>query len=153
MGSDQGESSGPLTPEEGDAWLAILALTLKLPAALDATLREAGDVLLVEFIVLSYLAEAPGSSRRMSAIAKESHLSPSRTTHLVGRLEKRGLVTRRPSDDDGRAIVATLTPQGSALVRELSPVHAKDARARVFDKLSTGQIDALRDMARTITES
>ncbi|WIB16027.1 MarR family transcriptional regulator [Curtobacterium sp. MCPF17_050] len=142
-----------LTREEREAWLAILALTLKLPAALDATLRETGDVLLVEFIVLSYLAEDPGSSRRMSAIAKESHLSPSRTTHLVGRLEKRGLVTRHPSDDDGRAIVATLTAEGSALVRELSPVHAEDARARVFNKLSTEQIDALRDIARTITDS
>jgi MarR family 2-MHQ and catechol resistance regulon transcriptional repressor len=46
------------------------------------------------------------------------------TTYLVDRLERKGLVERRPCPRDGRVVWAWLTPAGEAQVRALFPDHA-----------------------------
>jgi MarR family 2-MHQ and catechol resistance regulon transcriptional repressor len=46
-------------------------------------------------------------------------------TYLVDRLEKRGLVERRPCAEDRRARYAALTPEGKRLVARIFPDHAR----------------------------
>ena len=43
---------------------------------------------------------------------------PASVTNAITRLEQRGLVERRLSPDDRRVVLATITPDGQALVRE-----------------------------------
>ena len=45
------------------------------------------------------------------------------TTKRIDRLERQGLVTRRPSDVDGRGRVVALTPSGRRLTDDLIAVH------------------------------
>jgi DNA-binding MarR family transcriptional regulator len=45
---------------------------------------------------------------------------------LVSRCEDLGLVTRRVSDEDRRAIVVGLTPKGERLVERLARLHRKE---------------------------
>ncbi len=40
-------------------------------------------------------------------------------TRLIGRLEKRGLVERLPSEEDGRLSIARITPKGLKLLEEM----------------------------------
>jgi MarR family 2-MHQ and catechol resistance regulon transcriptional repressor len=49
-------------------------------------------------------------------------------TYVVDKLESRKLLVRRVSTDDRRAIVAELTPEGSAFIAEIFPAHAEVIR-------------------------
>ena len=52
-----------LSPEQRDAWIALLATTVWLPATLDAQLRRDADLTFVEYQVLSWLRSRSGSPR------------------------------------------------------------------------------------------
>jgi DNA-binding MarR family transcriptional regulator len=143
-------TTGTLPAEQQDVWLQLLSVVLRLPTALEAGLRRNNDLALNDFLVLSLLASAPNVSLRMTTLAQASNQSGARTTQLMGRLESRGLVERRTGDVDGRAIVATLTADGLALLEEAAPAYAKDVQTRVFDRLTAEQIDQLRSIAAAI---
>jgi len=52
-------------------------------------------------------------------------LTSGSTTYVVDKLEKRGLVTRRPCESDRRALYVELTGEGRALIAEIFPSHAR----------------------------
>jgi DNA-binding MarR family transcriptional regulator len=73
---------------------------------------------------------------RMSSLAEVTNASLSRLSHLVKRLEQRGLVRREPDPTDGRFTNAILTDKGFELL--LTAVdrcsgHARGTRSPVFD--------------------
>lgn len=49
-------------------------------------------------------------------------------TYVVDRLERQGLVERRPCATDRRARYAALTPKGERLIGEIFPDHAESIR-------------------------
>jgi DNA-binding MarR family transcriptional regulator len=53
-------------------------------------------------------------------------LKPHSATGLVDRLETLGLVTRRPSPDDGRQALLELTQKAQILLRQLSKTHREE---------------------------
>lgn len=59
-------------------------------------------------------------------------------TYLVDRLEKRGLLERRPCASDRRARYAALTAEGERTVRDLFPGHVK-AIERAMSGLSVAE--------------
>ena len=50
------------------------------------------------------------------------HSGPT-VSQTVGRMERDGLVARTPNTDDRRMRAVSLTPRGSALLREILPEH------------------------------
>ncbi|NIP81301.1 MAG: MarR family transcriptional regulator, partial [Gemmatimonadetes bacterium] len=46
-------------------------------------------------------------------------------TYVVDRLQDKGLVRRRPCEEDRRAIYAELTAQGETLMERIFPLHAR----------------------------
>jgi hypothetical protein len=58
-----------LTEEERDAWIPLVGMLIKLPAALDAQLQRDAGFSHFEYMVLSRLSEAPGHAIRMSDLA------------------------------------------------------------------------------------
>src|SRR3954468_17011297 len=87
-------------------------LLLKLPAALDTQMQRDSGLSHFEYLVLASLSEAPGRTRRMSALAALANGSLSRLSHVVKRLEGKGWVTRRACKEDGRYTNAVLTEAG-----------------------------------------
>ena len=60
------------------------------------------------------LSEAPERTLRMTALAQRTNATLPRLSHVVRRLEDRGLVERFPCPEDGRATNARLTePAGT----------------------------------------
>lgn len=51
--------------------------------------------------------------RAMSELVQMLRLDKSSVSGLVDRVEQRGLVTKRASDTDGRAVIVALTPEGA----------------------------------------
>jgi MarR family 2-MHQ and catechol resistance regulon transcriptional repressor len=70
-------------------------------------------------------------------------------TYLVNRLETKGLVTRENFPGDKRSRFAVLTPQGSALIKQIFPGHAKRL-AKAMSELSPKEQKKLTAMLRTL---
>lgn len=139
-----------LDDEEQQAWRALASVLVLVPAALDAQLQRDADLTHFSYWVLAMLSETPGRSLRMSELAARSNSSPSRLSHVVGRLEERGWVRRERSDVDGRGNVATLTAAGLAKVRATAPGHVEEVRRLIFDRLEPAQVRQVGRACRSI---
>lgn len=139
-----------LTPDELDSWLALAALMVRLPAALESQLQRDADLSQFEYFVLAHLSESPGQQVRMSELAAMSNGSLSRLSHVVSRLESKGWVERRPSARDRRATMAALTDVGLAKIVGSAPGHVERVRDLVVDALTPDQLDALTDACRAV---
>lgn len=80
---------------------------------------------------------------RMSELADGVHQSRSRLTHAIKRMEREGLVTRRPADDDRRGVIATLTDSGFGLLERSAPGHVQAVRQILVDAVDPADYDAL----------
>jgi DNA-binding MarR family transcriptional regulator len=125
------------------AWIRLVAILELLPGVLDAQLRRDADVTEFEYYVLAMLSEAPGRTLRMTELARQTNATLPRLSHVVSRLEGRGLVERSPYPADGRATNARLTEAGWAKLQEAAPGHVANVRHHVIDALSDEQIDQL----------
>jgi DNA-binding MarR family transcriptional regulator len=67
----------------------------------------------------------------------------SRLSHHVGRMERRGLVTRQECTEDARGAMVRMTDAGRAAIKGAAPGHVAATRRYVFDLLSDQEIDTL----------
>ncbi|MGW4947604.1 MarR family winged helix-turn-helix transcriptional regulator [Actinoplanes sp. NPDC004185] len=141
-----------LSPDELRAWLPVGGLLLKLPAALDAQMQRDSGLSHFEYLVLANLSEAPGRTRRMSALAALANGSLSRLSHVVKRLEARGWIERKACPSDGRYTNAVLTDAGWEKVLASAPGHVEAVRTLVLDALTAEELDQLGAMARRLLE-
>ncbi len=145
-----------LTPAELDAWLSLVRLFTWLPWSIDQQLQRDANLSMVEYQVLAMLSQSPQRTMRMSSLAEVTNASLSRLSHLVKRLEGRGLVRREPDPADGRFTNAILTADGLRTLTEAAPAHVAHVRSLVIDVLSPEQLrrlgrDADRIMSRIDT--
>ncbi|GAB3083202.1 MULTISPECIES: MarR family winged helix-turn-helix transcriptional regulator [unclassified Phycicoccus] len=135
-----------LEPDERAAWLRLMAVVELLPAALDSQLRREAGVTHFEYFVLAMLSEADDRTLRMTALAQRTNATLPRLSHVVRRLEDRGLVERFPCPQDKRATNARLTPEGMEAVVAAAPGHVGAVRRLVFDALDARQVAQLREL-------
>jgi DNA-binding MarR family transcriptional regulator len=129
-----------LTSAELDSWLSLVRLMTWLPWSIDQQLQRDSNLRMVEYQVLAMLSESPARRMRMSSLAEVTNASLSRLSHLVKRLEERGLVRREPDPADGRFTNAILTDQGFRTLAEAAPGHVAHVRSLVIDILSPEQL-------------
>ena len=139
-----------LDAHEHAAWLALVGVLLKLPAALDAQLRRDADMSHFEYQVLAGLSQAPEHTLHMSDLALFAGGSLSRLSHVVSRLEQRGWVRREPCPGDGRYTNAVLTAAGWDAIVASAPGHVARVRSLIFDALAAGQVAQLHELAHII---
>jgi DNA-binding MarR family transcriptional regulator len=139
-----------LTQGERAAWVRLASVLELLPGVLDAQLRRDADLMHFEYFVLAMLSEAPKRTLRMSALAAQTNATPPRLSHVVRRLEDRGLVQRAPCPGDARATNARLTDAGWHKVCEAAPGHVANVRENVIDALTPEQVHQLADVAEAI---
>ena len=132
-----------LDGEERAAWLRLAAVVELLPGALDTQLRRDSGLTHFEYFVLAMLSEAPEHSLRMTALAYRTNGTLPRLSHVIARLETRGLVERFPCPEDRRATNARLTPAGWDTVVAAAPGHVDAVRRLVLDPLSRTQLEQL----------
>ena len=118
-----------LDADERAAWLRLAAVVELLPGALDTQLRRDSGLTHFEYFVLAMLSEAPEHSLRMTALAHRTNGTLPRLSHVIARLEARGLVERFPCPEDRRATNARLTPAGWDAVVAAAPGHVDAVRA------------------------
>jgi DNA-binding MarR family transcriptional regulator len=147
-----------LTDTELDSWLSVVRLITWLPWSIDQQLQRDSNLGMVEYQVLAMLSTSPQRTMRMTPLAEVTNASLSRLSHLVKRLEQRGLVRREPDPMDGRFSNAILTDKGFETLAEAAPGHVAYVRSLVIDVLSPEQLrrlgrDADRIMSRIDTSA
>jgi DNA-binding MarR family transcriptional regulator len=132
-----------LDDDERAAWMQLAAVVELLPGVMDSQLRQAADLTHFEYWVLSMLSEAPDRTLRMTALASRTNSTLPRLSHVVHRLECRGLVERLSCAEDRRVTNARLTDAGWEKVVATGPLHLQAVREHVFDPLDPGQVAQL----------
>src|SRR5213593_2118585 len=111
---------GARRPTADSLVFSFLSAADVVEARLEAALSPTG-LSLAKLAVLHFLADAK-EALPLSDLAARQHCVRSNITQLMDRLEKDGLVRRRPDPDDRRSVLAELTPAGEQ-------AHGKGMRA------------------------
>jgi DNA-binding MarR family transcriptional regulator len=135
----------PPSDTRGDAWQLLVRFFFAQRAHMP-TLTADLELSPAQCHVL-HLIE-PGQSVPMGHLADRMACDASNVTGLVDRLESRGLLRRRPSDQDRRIRVLQLTPAGLR-VRDLL-VERMSTPPPILDRLSAGERQALVRILRRL---
>jgi len=132
-----------LTEEQRQAWVKLVAVVELLPGVLEGQLRRDSGLTHFEYFVLAMLSEAPDHTLRMTALADRTNATLPRLSHVVSRLEGRGLVERLPCPEDGRATNVHLSDEGWSTIVAAAPGHVATVREYVIDALTAAQVRQL----------
>ncbi|SFT03562.1 transcriptional regulator, MarR family [Saccharopolyspora flava] len=150
------EATEQLTPWLGDtemtAWRAYIVGSALLEHRLNRELQLTHGLSIADYEIMISLSEAPDMQMRMSELANGIAHSKSRMSHQIRRLEKEGLVRRQECPEDGRGVLAVLTEDGLAKLREAAPSHVKGVREHIIDLLDDDEKKTLTAVFTRLTD-
>jgi DNA-binding MarR family transcriptional regulator len=117
------------------AWTRLVRARETVLGAIERDLKAADCPPLAWYDVLLELVRAPQGRLRPFGIEKATLLAQYNLSRLLDRLEREGLVTREPCDDDGRGQWAVITDKGRAAQARTWKVYAKSIQRHVGEKL------------------
>ncbi len=141
---------GRITREQLSAWRGYLETADELRALLESRLQESSRLSLGDYSVLLALSEATEHKLRSSELATRINWTRSRLSHHLGRMEKRGLITRVACLDDNRGAEAVLTNAGAEAFRRGSVAHLQDVRELFIEAFTDDQMKSIADIAQTL---
>ena len=122
---------------EANAWLTDV-LDRELEEALGLPLRWYGVLLLV--------GRSPGGMRPIGELISATAFTSGGVTRLVDRMERAGLVERRPCPTDRRVQYVGLTDAGRDMLERATEVHLRGIQEHmigVLDPREVAQLDAI----------
>ncbi|MFF4619092.1 MarR family winged helix-turn-helix transcriptional regulator [Nonomuraea jabiensis] len=136
--------------------MAVIGRLSRLIRLIDAELGRtfaAHGLDRASFDVLATLRRSDPPHRLTPAeLMRASMVTSGAITQRLDRLESRGLVTRTPSEADGRVVYVTLTDEGYALIDRALPDHVA-TEDRVLSALPKERRDELARTLRDLLES
>jgi DNA-binding MarR family transcriptional regulator len=133
----------------GDALVDALVQTAFVIIARLTKLGAEHDLSLTQLRVYGILRDR---RLRMAALADYLGLEKSTMTGLIDRAEKKGIVTRAPSAEDGRAIEVFLTEDGKELVERFYP-KVVETLAPLTERLESRDQRSLQGLLRQMLDS
>lgn len=122
----------------------LLGAMRKIDTGIDETLQTSSELSSSEFAVLVALSEAPERELRLRAMGLQLGWDRSRVSHLITRMEKRGLVNKHRCGSDGRGTIVSLSRSGMRRLKAAAPLHVESVRSLVFDHLDDQDHEPLR---------
>jgi DNA-binding MarR family transcriptional regulator len=151
-----------LDEREARIWRAFRDLSTGLNSAMDRQLEQETTLSGAEYAVLATLSDAALRSDgtqdngaqdnadaggdpvlRARDLAVELGWERSRLSHLLKRMENRGLVERRSCESDARGLDIAMTEAGRKAIEEAAPGHVDFVRENFFDQLTAAEQDAV----------
>jgi DNA-binding MarR family transcriptional regulator len=136
--------------------MAVMGRLKRLAQLVDTELRRnyaAHDLDAASFDVLATLRRSNAEHRLTPAgLMRSAMVTSGAITQRLDRLEARGLVTRRPSETDGRVVQVTLTEKGLKLIDAVLPTHVA-IENKLLAGLSGQERETLAGTLRTLLES
>ncbi|GEL18881.1 MarR family winged helix-turn-helix transcriptional regulator [Pseudonocardia asaccharolytica] len=136
--------------------MAVLGRLTRASLLVGAELRRTfstHDLDAASFDVLATLRRS-GPPYRLSPteLMRSAMVTSGAITQRLDRIQARGLVTRTPSDADGRGVHVTLTEDGRKLIDRALPDHV-DTEHRLLAALTPAQRETLADALRDLLAS
>ncbi len=78
----------------------------------------------------------------INTLAGQLHVAAANVTAEVGKLVKKGILDKQPHPRDTRAVLIQLTPDGNAILGELTPLLRR-INDRLFSEVTANGIDAV----------
>jgi DNA-binding MarR family transcriptional regulator len=141
------------SPEEWAVWRAFLAAHAQLSREIDRRLRRDYDIGQGEYGALAAILDAPGRRLRIGELAELLGWEKSRASHLVTRMEERGLVARQESADDRRATDIVPTRLGVRTLTHAARRHAADVRSVFFSQMTSEERDVVATVLTRILQN
>lgn len=146
-----------LDEREARIWRAFRDLSTGLNSAMDRQLEQETNLSGAEYAVLATLSDAAVRNEaaqdnaddggdpvlRARDLAVELGWERSRLSHLLKRMENRGLVERRSCESDARGLDIAMTEAGRKAIEEAAPGHVDFVRENFFDQLTAAEQDAV----------
>src|SRR5262249_58983435 len=104
-------------------------------------LRDSFDVTFPRFDVMAQLDRIPGGMT-LGELSARMMVSNGNVTGLVERLVEQELLDRRPSPNDRRAQIVSLTPEGRRAFRAMARAN-ENWIAEIFEGLTPREVDDL----------
>jgi DNA-binding MarR family transcriptional regulator len=143
------EARVPSAREAAEAWESLFRAQVTVMRRLLAD-DIWGDLSMREYDVLFTLALAPDETLRLRELNENILMAQSSLSRMVERLEKRGLVRRQPSPDDGRGVLVSLTEEGSVTQKELGRRHVRSIAHYVGPAMDADDLVLLRQLTERL---
>jgi DNA-binding MarR family transcriptional regulator len=141
-----------MNTDELAVWRSLLDTTTELRRLLATQLADDSSLSPGDYAVLLALSEAEGRRLRSSELAATMDWERSRLSHHLGRMEKRGLITREDCATDNRGAEVVITDAGAAAFAGATVPHLRAIKRHFADALTPEQFDDLRGVLRSINE-
>ncbi|MFF7942883.1 MarR family winged helix-turn-helix transcriptional regulator [Nocardia gamkensis] len=135
-----------LSDDEQATWQAYVRLRQRLDGAISAGLAEDG-LSLADYELMVALSAAPNGCLRAKELAAEVCWEKSRLSKHLARMDARGLVERRPAEEDARGIIVQLTPEGRVALERAAPNHVDLVRHVFIEPMTADEARVLRVLA------
>ena len=136
--------------------MGVIGRLSRLSQLFDGELRRnfaRHDLDRASFDVLATLRRSNSEhSLTPAGLMHSSMVTSGAISQRLDRLEARGLVTRAPSETDGRGVRVTLTAEGLRLIDAVLPTHV-DTEHQLLAGLSADEQKRLAGLLRTLLES
>jgi DNA-binding MarR family transcriptional regulator len=145
----------PVKSTETRAALLAYFDALALAEPIQARLWQLAQITLTQLLVLRELREEPRTAGRLGAKVGVSRTS---ITHIVDRLERRGLVSRHRTSPDRRLVEVRIEPAGERLLGEIKVLGGTNIH-RAVESMSADEREQLTigltrlvELARALAE-
>lgn len=127
LNKQQTISRDDLLSDGSDDWLREIIYRLAQVSGRLSTFRDAFgreiDLTPSQFLVLMGVAYKQGKNGvAIAPLAQHIGLAATHVTTEVGRLVRRDILAKRPSEEDRRSVLVSLTKKGETLVNQVSPL-------------------------------
>lgn len=143
MNEDQGIGDGRIT-----SFGRLVEAHARLNALLAQEMEAEVELPLSWYGVLLHLGRA-GGQRPIGELIAATAFTSGGVTRLVDRMERAGLVERRPCPTDRRVQYVALTPAGQELLERATAVHLRGIQQHLVDALEP---EELQEMERILAK-
>ncbi|MEO6886070.1 MAG: MarR family transcriptional regulator [Jatrophihabitantaceae bacterium] len=141
-----------LDSREQRAWRSLMEMQDGLSEFVDRQLRNRCGISAGDYQVLAHLSEAPEGRLRSFELGELLHWEKSRLSQHLGRMQKRGLVSRERCRTDQRGAVVAITGRGSGLIEAAAPQHVGDVRDVFIDHVTSAELESLVTIAAKVQD-
>lgn len=138
------------TASQLGAWRAFIETSESLKNLIAARMQTDSGLSMPDYSVLLALSESDHGRMRSSHLAEHIGWERSRLSHHLGRMERRGLITREAATGDSRGADIVLSDLGAQSFRNASSPHLHAVADLYIAGLSDQQLHAVADAMRTL---
>lgn len=134
------EGKRPIDDERITTFGRLVEAHARLTHVLGREMEEAVGLPLLWYGVLLHVARSPLGVRPMGELVNATAFTSGGVTRLVDRMERAGLVERRPCPSDRRVQWIGLTDAGREALQRATEVHLKGIQEHVIEPLDSEEV-------------